>query len=309
MLYDTIIVGGGPAGLTAAIYSIRAGKSVLLFEREIIGGQVAYTAMVDNYTGIKHTDGGTLASMMLDHAKSLGLNINYSEVIDLKLDEKIKQVITHKGTFEAKTIILCLGASAKKLNLENEKKLLGKGVSYCATCDGNFFKGKVVSVVGGGNTSLEDVIYLSSLAKKVYLIKRRKEFNGEKLLYDKVLTLASEKKVEIITSSSVEKIIGEENLEKLLLKDLENGEEREIETDGLFISIGRKPDTEMLIDKVKLDNKGYVITDEKMQTSAPGVYACGDVRVKQLRQIVTAVSDGAIASVNANEYILKEFGG
>ena len=188
MLYDTIIIGGGPAGLTAAIYSIRAGKKILLFEREVIGGQVAYTSMVENYTGIKHIDGGTLSAMMLEHAKSLGVEINYSEVIDIDFSDKIKKVITHKGTFDTKTIILCLGASAKKLNLENEKLLLGKGVSYCATCDGNFFKDKIVAVVGGGSTSLEDTIYLSNIAKKVYLIKRRQEFNGEKILCDKVIT-------------------------------------------------------------------------------------------------------------------------
>ncbi|MBO4412744.1 MAG: thioredoxin-disulfide reductase [Clostridia bacterium] len=309
MLYDTIIVGGGPAGLTAAIYSIRAGKSVLLFERAVIGGQVAYTAMVDNYTGIKHIDGATLSSMMLEHAKSLGLEINYAEVIGLKLNEKIKKVITHKGTFEAKTIILCLGASAKKLDIENEKKLLGKGVSYCATCDGNFFKGKNVAVVGGGSTSLEDTIYLSSLAKKVFLIRRRNELNGEKILCEKVLSLSNASKVEIIASSAVEKIIGKDKLEKIVIKNLVDGSLKELDIDGMFIAIGRKPDTEMVFEKLNLDKNGYILTDEKMQTSVPGVYACGDVRAKQLRQIVTAVNDGAIASVNANEYILNEFGG
>lgn len=309
MIYDSIIIGGGPAGLTAAIYSIRAGKSVLLFERQVIGGQVAYTSMVDNYTGIKHIDGATLSSMMFEHAKSLGLQINYSEVIDLDFSEKIKKVKTHKGTFEAKTIILCLGASAKKLDIENEKKFLGRGISYCATCDGNFFKDKNVAVVGGGSTSLEDTIYLSNLAKKVFLIKRRAEFSGEKILCEKVLALSKTPKVEVITNSSVEKIVGEDKLEKIVVKNLVDGSFKELEVDGLFIAIGRKPDTEMVFEKLNLDKNGYIITDEKMQTSVPGVYACGDVRAKQLRQIVTAVNDGAIASVNANEYILNEFGG
>lgn len=309
MIYDSIIIGGGPAGLTAAIYSIRAGKSVLLFERQVIGGQVAYTSMVDNYTGIKHTDGATLSSMMFEHAKSLGVQINYSEVIDLDFSEKIKKVKTHKGTFEAKTIILCLGASAKKLDIENEKKFLGRGISYCATCDGNFFKDKNVAVVGGGSTSLEDTIYLSNLAKKVFLIKRRAEFSGEKILCEKVLALSKTPKVEVITNSSVEKIVGEDKLEKIVVKNLVDGSFKELEVDGLFIAIGRKPDTEMVFEKLNLDKNGYIITDEKMQTSVPGVYACGDVRAKQLRQIVTAVNDGAIASVNANEYILNEFGG
>lgn len=309
MIYDTIIIGGGPAGLTAAIYLIRAGKNVLLFEREVIGGQVAYTAMVDNYTGIKHIDGGTLSAMMLEHAKSLGVNINYAEVIDVEINDKVKKVITHKGTFEAKTIILCLGASAKKLNLKNEKKLLGKGVSYCATCDGNFFKNKNVAVVGGGSTSLEDVIYLSNLAEKVFLIKRRSEFNGEKILCEKVLALSKTSKVEVITNSAIEEIVGEDKLEKIVIKNLVDGSLKELNVSGLFVAIGRKPDTEMLIGKVNLDTNGYVVTDEKMQTSVPGVYACGDVRAKQLRQIVTATSDGAIASVNANEYILEQFGG
>lgn len=309
MIYDSIIVGGGPAGLTAAIYSIRAGKSVLLFERQVIGGQVAYTSMVDNYTGIKHIDGATLSSMMFEHAKSLGVEINYSEVIDLDFSEKIKKVKTHKGTFEAKTIILCLGASAKKLDIENEKKFLGKGISYCATCDGNFFKNKNVAVVGGGSTSLEDTIYLSNLAKKVFLVKRRAEFSGEKILCEKVLALSKTPKVEVITNSAVEKIVGKDKLEKIVVKNLVDGSLKELEVDGLFIAIGRKPDTEMVFEKLNLDKNGYIITDEKMQTSVPGVYACGDVRAKQLRQIVTAVNDGAIASVNANEYILNEFGG
>lgn len=309
MIYDSIIVGGGPAGLTAAIYSIRAGKSVLLFERQVIGGQVAYTSMVDNYTGIKHIDGATLSSMMFEHAKSLGVEINYSEVIDLDFSEKIKKVKTHKGTFEAKTIILCLGASAKKLDIENEKKFLGKGISYCATCDGNFFKNKNVAVVGGGSTSLEDTIYLSNLAKKVFLVKRRAEFSGEKILCEKVLALSKTPKVEVITNSAVEEIVGKDKLEKIVVKNLVDGSLKELEVDGLFIAIGRKPDTEMVFEKLNLDKNGYIITDEKMQTSVPGVYACGDVRAKQLRQIVTAVNDGAIASVNANEYILNEFGG
>ena len=309
MIYDSIIVGGGPAGLTAAIYSIRAGKSVLLFERQVIGGQVAYTSMVDNYTGIKHIDGATLSSMMFEHAKSLGVEINYSEVIDLDFSEKIKKVKTHKGTFEAKTIILCLGASAKKLDIENEKKFLGKGISYCATCDGNFFKNKNVAVVGGGSTSLEDTIYLSNLAKKVFLVKRRAEFSGEKILCEKVLALSKTPKVEVITNSAVEEIVGKDKLEKIVVKNLVDGSLKELEVDGLFIAIGRKPDTEMVFEKLNLDKNVYIITDEKMQTSVPGVYACGDVRAKQLRQIVTAVNDGAIASVNANEYILNEFGG
>ena len=311
MLYDVLIVGGGPAGLTAAIYSLRAGKKVLLVERMVPGGQIAYTATVENYTGIKKIDGVELSQMMFDHAKSFGLEVVFSDVLDFEIKGEIKKIKTHKGTFEGKTIILCLGASAKQLNLPNEKKFMGRGVSYCATCDGNFFKGKTVAIVGGGNSSLEDCIHMSTLAKKVYLIHRRDEFRGEKILASKIFDLANDQNspLETVLSSAVDAISGTDKLESITVKNLKTNELRNLDVDALFIAIGRKPDTEMLVGKIELDSNGYIITNEKMETSLPGVYAAGDVRQKQLRQIVTAASDGAIASINTNEYILRTFGG
>ena len=311
MLFDVIIVGGGPAGLTAAIYSLRAGKKVLLIERMTPGGQVAYTKFVENYTGIKKIDGAELSLMMFEHAKSFGLQTVFSDVLDIEIDGKIKKVRTHNGTFEGKTIILCLGASAKQLNLPNERKFVGRGVSYCATCDGNFFKDKTVAIVGGGNTSLEDCLHLSGLAKKVYLIHRSDCFKGEKILVDEVTTLSEKQNpvVELLLSSAVTEIVGEDKVQSIVVKNLKTNEEQNIDVDALFIAIGRKPDTEMLVGKIDLDEHGYIIANDKMETSIPGVYAAGDVRQKQLRQIVTAASDGAIASVNTNDYILKNFGG
>lgn len=308
-LYDVLIIGGGPAGMTAAIYCKRAGRSVLIVERMMPGGQVALTTEVANYLGIKKTDGFTLANMMAEHVTSLGVEFLYSDVLEFDLESKIKKIRTHEGTFEGKTVILCLGASAKQLNLENEKKFLGKGVSYCATCDGNFFKGKTVAVVGGGNTSLEDTLYLSNLVKKVYLIHRRDKFNGEKILTDKVHAGNEDPNnpIEIIFNSQVIKLEGSDKLEKITLENFATKEIKELEVDGIFIAIGRKPDTEVLGDTIKLNEKGYIITNEKMETNIPGVFAAGDVIQKQFRQIVTACSDGAIASLNTNEYILKNF--
>lgn len=309
MLYDVIIVGAGPAGLTAAIYSIRAGKKVLLIEKMVVGGQVAYTSIVENYPGIKKITGGELAELMFEHATSFGVEIIYTEVLDIDIDEKIKKVRTHEGTFEGKTIILCLGASAKELNLPNEKKLLGRGISYCATCDGNLFKGKRVAIVGGGNSSLEDSIHLAGLADEVYVIHRKDVFRGENILINQVQTLANtNKKFKILFNTAIEEIVGENKLESLKLVNLVSKEKITLDVDALFIAIGRKPDTEMFAEKLTLDENGYIITNEKMETSIPGVYAAGDVRKKQLRQIVTAESDGAIASINTNDYIFRNFG-
>ena len=307
-MFDVLIVGGGPAALTAAIYSRRAGKSVLVVERMVPGGQIALTNTVENYPGIKKTDGMTLATMMFEHAQSLGTQFVFSDVLEFSLEGKVKQIRTHEGTFEGKVIILCLGASAKQLNLENEKKFLGRGVSYCATCDGNFFKDKVVAIVGGGNTSLEDSIYLSNLAKKVYLIHRRDEFKGDRILVEQLQAETSKpnSKIEVLYNSHVTKISGTDKLESITIENCVTKQSEELALDGLFIAIGRKPDTELL-EGVELDKNGYIITNEKMETNIPGVYAAGDVRQKQLRQIITACSDGAIASVNTNEYISRNF--
>ena len=309
MIYDVLIIGGGPAALTAAIYSRRAGKSVLIVERMVPGGQIALTSTVENYPGIIKTDGVTLATMMFDHAQSLGAEFVFSDVLEFNLNDKIKSVRTHEGTFEGKTIILCLGASAKQLNLDNEKKFVGRGISYCATCDGALYKDKTVAIVGGGNTSLEDCLYLSGLVKKVYLIHRRDEFKGDKILVSQLKAELEKKSspIKVILNSQVVKISGQDKIEKITVENCVTKKQEELPIDCLFIAIGRKPDTELL-DGITLDKNGYIITNEKMETNIPGVYAAGDVRQKQLRQIITACNDGAIASINTNEYILKTFG-
>lgn len=309
MLYDVLIIGGGPAGLTAAIYSRRAGKNVLIIERTVPGGQVALTNTVENYPGIKKTDGVTLATKMFEHATSLKTEFVFSDVLDFDLNNKIKKVVTHEGTFEGKCIILCLGASAKQLNLDNEKKFMGKGISYCATCDGALYKNKIVAIVGGGNTSLEDSLYLSGLAKKVYLIHRRDKFKGDKILIEQLEKESNKENsnIEVLLNSHVTKLEGNEKISTINVENCETKETKNLQVDGLFIAIGRKPDTDLL-EGIELDKNGYIITNEKMETNIPGVYAAGDVRQKQLRQIITACSDGAVASVNTNEYILKTFG-
>lgn len=308
MEYDIIIIGGGPAALTAGIYGRRAGKTVLIIERLVPGGQVALTSIVENYPGVEKTDGISLATKMFEQASNLGVEFVYSDVLEYNLKGKTKIVRTHEGTFEGKTIILCLGASAKQLNLENEKHFLGKGVSYCATCDGNFFKDKIVAVVGGGNTSLEDSLYLSNLAKKVYVIHRRDKFKGDEILAKRLETESEQpgRNIEILFNSRVINISGNDKLSAITVENSLTKEQKVLNVDGLFVAIGRKPDTELLTD-LNRDENGYIITNEKMETNLDGVYAAGDVRKKQLRQIITACSDGAIASVNASEYITKNY--
>ncbi len=306
-MYDIIIVGGGPAGLTASIYALRAKKSVLLIERYAPGGQVAQTGKIENYPGFKSIDGMDLASLMFDQATSLGLETVFSDVLDYDLLGKIKKVKTYDGEFEAKTVILALGAVARQLDVENEKKFIGRGVSYCATCDGNFFKNKDVAVVGGGNTSFEDCLYLSDIVNKIYLIHRRDEFRGDRHTLEKLYKLEQEDKIEFILNSTVKALNGKDKLESIVVENKLNKTNREIVVDGLFVAIGRRPDTSLLQDRLNLDENGYIITDENMKTNIDGVYAIGDVRKKRLRQIVTACSDGALASVDIIDYIAKNF--
>lgn len=305
MIYDLIIVGGGPAGLTAAIYSLRAKKKVLLIEKMMPGGQVSITSTVENYPGFESITGIDLSTKMFMQANTHGLETVFSEVIGYELDGDIKKVRTHDGQFEGKTVVLALGASAKQLDVQNEKKYIGRGISYCATCDGNFFKNKKVAVIGGGNTSIEDCLYLYDIVDKIYLIHRRDTFRSEETTLNKVQALATEKnpKLEIITNSVVKQLKGDNTLQAIVIEDMVEKTFRELEVDGVFVAIGRKPDTELLRDIIVLDNSGYIITDENMKTNIAGVYAVGDVRQKTLRQIVTACSDGAIASFAINNYL------
>jgi len=292
-MYDIIIVGAGPAGMTAAIYALRANKKVLIFEAKNYGGQLLAASKIENYPGIDEITGVDLAQNMYEQAKKLGAEFKFETVIKIGDDNT---VITNKGEYKTKTVILAIGSKNRKLNIEGEDKFLGKGLSYCATCDGNFFKGKVVAVVGGGNTALEDAIYLSDIASKVYLIHRKDEFRAENKYVDEVSTKDN---IECIMNSNVISIEGETSISSITL---DNG--TKLDVSGLFIAVGQEPNSSIFKDFIELDDKGYIISSDGVHTNRDKVYVAGDARVKTLRQIVTATSDGAMAAITA----IKEMG-
>jgi len=290
-MYDLIIVGAGPAGLTAALYALRANKKVLIFEAKSYGGQIIKAAKIENYPGLPNVSGFDYATILYNQVMDLGAEIKYETVIRI---DKDKNVITNNEIYKAKAIILATGAESRKLGLKEEKNYIGKGVSYCATCDGNFYKNKVVAVVGGGNTALTDAIYLSDIASKVYLIHRKDTFKGE----DKYLTeLKNKVNVEFILNSNVVKINGE-NVESIEVKD-NNENITKIEVNGLFIAVGQEPKNAIFADLININEFGYIESLDGVHTNIEGIYVAGDARVKNLRQIVTAVSDGAIAATTA----------
>lgn len=298
-MYDIIIVGAGPAGLTAAIYACRASKKVLVLEAKSYGGQIINTLDIQNYPVEPHISGFDFATKIYNQAKDLGAEVKFEKVINLVLNEKEKQVVTTKNTYQSKTIILATGADNRKLGSENEDELVGKGVSYCATCDGAFYKNKKVAVVGGGNTALEDSLYLADIAEDVYLIHRRDEFRGEEKLINDLKTKSN---VHFIYNSNVTKLIANEKLESIEITN-KTGEKSIIEVSGLFIAVGRIPENQNFASLINLDEKGYVIATEDCHTNMEGVFVAGDNRVKSLRQLVTATSDGAIAATEAVKYI------
>jgi thioredoxin reductase (NADPH) len=298
-IYDLIIIGAGPAGLTASIYAKRAMLDFLFLEKWLPGGEIANTYEVENYPGINYISGADLADKMVDHTKNLGIKICLEEVLEVDFKQKIKKVVTNYHTYLAKTIIISTGASSKKLGLSNEEKLKGRGISYCAVCDGALYKGKTVAVVGGGDVAVEDVIYLSRVAKKVYLIHRRDELRAAKRYQERMFKLEN---VELIWGSEVTDFIGEEYLEAIEIENTKNKEKRKISLDGVFVAIGMKPNVSFLKDELK-NNEGWIITDDFLETSIPGVFAAGDVRDKSLRQIVTSVNDGAMAVSMAQRYL------
>ena len=300
-MFDLIILGGGPAGLTAGIYGARGGLKTAIIAGMSVGGQVALTHNVENYSGVISTDGFTLASTMREQAESFGAEIIYTQAVDVTLDGEIKKVVCDNGTtYEARAVIVALGASPRKLGLAREEELIGQGISYCATCDGGFFRKKVVAVVGGGDTALTDAIYLSNICKKVYLIHRRNAFRGAKHLSDKVRAIDN---VELKLSSRVVELIGEP-IEGIVVENNEGVRER-LDVSGLFVAVGTSPNSELVKDKLRNDN-GYIVSDEYMRTSVEGVYVAGDVRVTPLRQVITACADGAIAGESAIKYLLEE---
>ena len=296
-MYDIIIVGAGPAGLTAGIYAARANKKVLVLEALSYGGQIINTPSIENYPGEKNISGFDFATNLYNQSKELGVEIIFQKVIDIKND-KIKEVITNKESFKTKSIIIATGCENRKLGLPNEDSLIGKGISYCATCDGNFYKNKTVAVVGGGTTAIEDALYLSDIVNKVYLIHRRDSFRAE----EKIVNLLKEKtNIEFVLNSNIVKINGESNLESI---EISNGNDNKtLNIDGLFIAIGRIPENENFKNLVDVDENGYIIAKENCKTNVSGIFVAGDNRTKEVRQLVTATSDGAIAAIEAVKYL------
>ncbi len=292
-MYDLIIIGQGPAGLSSALYAGRAGLKTLILEKEFAGGQMGLTYEIDNYVGVDKIGGVDLAMNMLAHAKKFGATFKSENVVGLQLEGDVKVVETTKDKYEAKNVVLALGAKPRKLEIEGEQKLSGAGVSYCATCDGNFYKGKTTVVVGGGNTAVEDAIFLSRLCEKVYLVHRRDEFRAEKKLVDELKELDN---VELVLNTVPVSINGQMKVENIVVKDVLSKEEKTINADGVFIAVGTIPTTALVENHIEIDKGGYIVTNERMQTNIKNVYAVGDCRNTVLRQVVTSVADGAIAS-------------
>ena len=301
--FDMMVIGGGPGGYTAALYAARAGLSVAVVERMSAGGQMALTHQIDNYPGF--TDGieGFLLGMnMQQQAQRFGAQTIYADVIRLDLQANPKAVITDQGQYRAKTVVLSTGANPRLLGVPREQELTGQGVHYCAACDGMFYKGKTVVVVGGGNSAAADALVLSRIAKKVILVHRRDSLRATKIYHEPLQQAGN---VEFIWNSTVSQLHHDGRLKSIEVQNLISGEVRNVECDGLFISIGRSPASALVKDQLALDGGGYIVADESTVTSIPGVYAVGDVRTKQVRQIVTAVSDGAVAAHMAEEYLAE----
>lgn len=299
-VYDLIIIGSGPAGMAAAIYAKRAGLNFLLLEKTFAGGQIINTYEVENYPGVKTLSGMDLSNMFREHVESLGGSVQSEDVVEVNIDNNIKKVITSSNTYETKTIILATGASWRKLGVEGEAEFSGRGVSYCATCDGAFYKDREVLVVGGGDVAVEDAIYLARMCKKVYLAHRRDELRAVKILQEK---LFDQDNVEILWDTELEKIYGKDFVEGATVFNNKTGEKKELPIEGAFIAVGTNPNSGLLEGKVEMDENKWIITDEWCMTNKDGVFAAGDVRKKVLRQVITAASDGAIAAYGVERFV------
>ncbi len=300
MLYDILIIGGGPAGLAAAIYGLRANKSVLVIEKQNFGGQIIESKNVVNYPGFKEISGMELGSSMYEQAKELGMEEKYGEVLEIKKEASKFIVKTKKEEFYSQTVILATGSKTKMLDLENERNLIGKGISYCATCDGAFFKDGVVAVIGGGNTAIEDCLYLANLCQKVYLIHRRDTFRAEA---KKVELLKTKKNVEFYLDSVVEKLIGKDSLEEIVIQNVKNNKKTTLKVDGLFVAIGRVANTTLVENLINLASDRTVEADDSTKTNIEGLFVAGDVRQKKIRQLTTATADGTIAAMMAINFL------
>jgi len=297
--YDVVVIGGGPAGLSAALYATRAGLSCLVIESNITGGQMNETDIIENYPGIEEIQGAVLGERMKRHAEKFGAEFHTATVTEVDFSGQVKKIHLDDGrTVSSEVVIIATGASHRKLNVPGEREFAAKGVSYCATCDGHFFKGKKVALVGGGDTAITEALYLSNLASEVVVIHRRDKLRATKILQERAF---KKENIKFVWNTIVKEIRGKDKVEELLLENKRTGEVFTLKVDGVFIAIGIVPNTDLFKGKVNLDSQGYIITDENMETNIRGVYAAGDVRAKRLRQVITAVSDGAIAASHAAE--------
>ena len=302
-IYDTIIIGGDPGGYTAALYTVRAGFSTLVIERFSAGGQMTETALIENYPGLfEGIDGFTLGFNMQQGAEKFGADTLQAEVIEVDLNASPKVIKTDSGTFYAKTVIIATGASHKHLNIENENALVGRGLGYCATCDGMFYKGKTVAVVGGGNSAAAAALYLSRICEKVYLVHRRDALRATKVYHDPLLKAEN---VEFLWNSQIKEFVFEQKINGIKLENVQTKEVKSLTLDGVFICIGQAPATSLFKGQLNLDESGYIIADESTKTNIDGVFAVGDVRTKAVRQIVTAAADGAVAAHYIEEYLSR----
>ena len=300
-LYDVIIIGGGPAGYTAALYTVRSGFSTLVIEKMAAGGQMNETIQIDNFPGFDEgIDGFSLGMKMQSGAQRFGAETKYAQVLSVQLHGDVKTVETDDGIYMAKAVIIATGAGHKHLGLAREQELVGKGVGYCASCDGMFYRGKTVAVVGGGNSAAADALVLSRITKKVHVIHRRDSLRATKVYHEPLMRAEN---VQFHWNSEVSQLIADEKLSGAALKDVHSGAESMLELDGLFISIGRDPATKLFAGQLELDKQGYIVAGESTETNVPGVFAVGDVRTKAVRQIVTAAADGAVAAHYVEEYL------
>ncbi|MBR1795805.1 thioredoxin-disulfide reductase [Candidatus Saccharibacteria bacterium] len=300
MDYDVAIIGAGAAGLTAAIYAVRAGKKTAVFEKLVAGGQIVNTPKISNYPGTPGISGAAWSQALEKQASDLGAEMIYDEVLQLEQVDNGFKLSTEDESYTARTVIVATGLNERKMEVPGEAKFIGRGVSFCATCDGSFYKDKTVAVVGGGNTALSDALYLSDLAKKVYLVHRRAEFRGEFALQEKIKT---RKNVELVLGYMPIEVVGDKRVTGLKIREREGTLEKTLGVDGIFVAVGKIPSNQLIADLVELDEAGYAITDDKCGTKTPGLFVAGDGRVKELRQLVTATADGAVAASSAIDFL------
>ena len=301
-MYEVAIIGGGPAGLTAALYAARSGRKTVIIERAIPGGQAALTSLIENFPGFPEgVSGPELMTKFYEQASQFGAEMMTEDVVSADLRDEVKIIKTTSGVIEAMSVIIASGAQAKELGVEGEEKFQGRGVSYCATCDGAFFKDKKVAVVGGGDSAIEEAVFLTKFASEVHVIHRREELRATKILQERAL---GNSKIKFIYSTVVEEIKGDKGVEKMLLKNVKSGERKEETMDGVFVFIGTVPNTNWL-EGIDLNENGYIQTDDFLKTNLPGVFAAGDVREKFLRQVSTAVGDGATAAMSVERYLAE----